>query len=71
MCLWTHLRDFDVETAAESNERSIVKNVDIEKAMKDPYIVVVNSREEHYGPRVVGSRFGIVMANNNNDGETQ
>ena len=71
MCLWTHLGAFVVETDAESNAHSIVKIVAIEKVMKDPYIVVVNSREEHYGPRVVRSRFGIVMANYNNDGETQ
>ena len=30
----------------------------IEKAMKDPLIVVMNSREEHYGPQVVRSSFG-------------
>ena len=30
----------------------------IEKAMKDPSIVIMNSREEHCGPQVVRSRFG-------------
>ena len=30
----------------------------IEKAMNDPSIVIMNSREDHYGPQVVRSSFG-------------
>ena len=50
--------------------RVVMEALRIEKAMRDPSIVVMNSREEHYGPQVVRSRFGIVMVDNHNDGDT-
>ena len=39
--------------------RVVMEALRIEKAMRDPSIVVLNSREEHYGTQVVRSRFGI------------
>ena len=38
--------------------RVVMEVLRIEKAMKYPSIVVMNSREEHYGPQVVRSKFG-------------
>ena len=38
--------------------RVVMEVLRIEKAMKYPSIVVMNSREEHYDPQMVRSKFG-------------
>ena len=38
--------------------RVVMEALRIERAVGDPSIVIMNSREEHYGPQMVRSKFG-------------